>query len=133
MKARNAAGLSPLSNTVTATVPASETEGETVPASEGEEEELVASQQSHELFLVSNLDTSGLGFQIGQQQPITARYAQSFSAANNADGATAEFDFYGITVVIGLSSEEVIQIPGNDLVVTLNSDESGRPAISYIH
>ena len=127
MKARNAAGLSPLSNTVTATVPASETEEETVPASEGEEEELVASQQSHELFLVSNLDTSGLGFQIGQQQPITARYAQSFSAANNADGATAEFDFYGITVVIGLPSEEVTQIPGNDLVVTLNSDESGRP------
>ena len=127
VKARNAAGLSPLSNTFTATVPASETEEETVPASEGEEEELVASQQSHELFLVSNLDTSGLGFQIGQQQPITARYAQSFSAANNADGATAEFDFYGITVVIGLSSEEVIQIPGNDLVVTLNSDESGRP------
>ena len=127
VKARNAAGLSPLSNTFTATVPASETEEETVPASEGEEEELITSQQNQELFLVSNLDTSGLGFQIGQQQPITARYAQSFSAANNADGATAEFDFYGITVVIGLSREEVIQIPGNDLVVTLNSDESGRP------
>ena len=128
VKARNAAGLSPLSNTVTATVPASETEEETVPASEGEEEELITSQQNQELFLVSNLDTPENELSLTHQgRTDRAKFAQSFSAANNADGATAEFDFYGITVVIGLPSEEVTQIPGNDLVVTLNSDESGRP------
>ena len=46
MKARNAAGLSPLSNTVTATVPEAEEE---------EEAELVTSQQTSDATLVSNL------------------------------------------------------------------------------
>ena len=46
VKARNAAGLSPPSNTVTATVPASEPE-----------EELITAQQSEEQVLVSNLDS----------------------------------------------------------------------------
>ena len=45
VKARNATGLSPLSNTVTATVP----------AAEDEEEELVTAQQNSDAVLVSNL------------------------------------------------------------------------------
>ena len=79
-------------------------------------------------FLVSNLDARRDELSLSHQTPsLTARIAQSFSAANNADGATVEFDFHGITVFIGLPDEAVIQIPGNELLITLNSDQSGQP------
>ena len=119
VKARNSTGLSPLSNTLTATVPASETE---------EEEELVTAQQNQELFLVSNLDTGTNSRQFTHQHSTdSAKFAQSFSAANNTDGATAEFDFHGITVQLGGHGGSTVHITASDLVVTLNSDDSGEP------
>ena len=50
MKARNASGLSPQSDTATATVPAAE-----------EEEELVTAQQNSDAVLVSNLGQTNAG------------------------------------------------------------------------
>ena len=121
VKARNASGLSELSNTLTATVPASEEEEE-------EEEELVTAQQNQELFLVSNLDTGTSSRQFTHQiSNDHAKFAQSFSAANNADGATAEFDFHGITVKLGGHGGFTVHITASDVVVTLNSDDSGEP------
>ena len=117
VKARNASGLSDLSNTLTATVPAAE-----------EEEELVTAQQSEEQVLVSNLDTVTSGRQFSHQNSSNyAKFAQSFSAANNADGATAEFDFHGITVKLGGHGGETVRLAASDLVVTLNSDVNGEP------
>ena len=118
VKARNASGLSDLSNTLTATVP----------AAEEEEEELVTAQQSEEQVLVSNLDTVTSGRQFSHQNSSNyAKFAQSFSAANNADGATAEFDFHGITVKLGGHGGETVRLAASDLVVTLNSDVNGEP------
>ena len=78
VKARNAAGLSPPSDTVTATVPEAEEE---------EEEELITAQQSEEQVLVSNPDSSPISLQFtAQTSSDRRRYAQTFSAANNADG-----------------------------------------------
>ena len=83
VKARNATGLSPLSNTLTATVPAAE-----------EEEELTtARHESGENTLVSNLDqaTAILNFPAAPATPS----AQQFTTGNNPKGYHAtEVDLY---------------------------------------
>ena len=115
VKARNSSGLSPRSNTVTATVPESEPE-----------EELITAQQSEEQVLVSNLDTSTSASQISaSQNRETRRYAQTFSAANNADGTQATFDFDGVT--FGLTGSGTGNVAASHLVVTVNTDNSGEP------
>ena len=79
-------------------------------------------------FLVSNLDTGTTSRQFTHQSSTNyAKFAQSFSAANNADDATAEFDFHGITVKLGGHGGFTVHITASDLVVTLNSDDSGEP------
>ena len=119
VKARNSSGLSPRSNTVTATVP----------AVEQEEEPVVSARQNQELFLVSNLDASRgsvvpFGFASATD---TARMAQSFSAANNADGSSAEFDFHAVTVLLEGSGGETRHLAASDLLVTVHSNTSGQP------
>ena len=124
VKARNAAGLSPPSDTVTATVPEAE--------EEEEEEELITAQQSEEQVLVSNLDSSANEFSFSAQgNSDTRRYAQTFSAANNADGTQATFDFDGVTFVLTGSSTG--NLAASHLVVTVNSDNSGEPASSPLY
>ena len=121
VKARNAAGLSPLSDTVTATVPAAE-----------EEEELITAQQSEEQVLVSNLDSHPNSFEFtAEETNDRRRYAQTFSAANNADGTQATFDFDGVT--FSLSGASTGNLAASHLVVTVNSDNSGEPAGSPLY
>ena len=118
VKARNATGLSPLSNTVTATVPAAETDAA----------EIAAQQQDQNLFLVSNLDTSGgqgeISLELAHQY---YRYAQSFIAASNADSSTAVFDFHAITVLIAGGDGAPQQFDTSHPIVTLHSDDNGLP------
>ena len=80
-------------------------------------------------FLVSNLKADP-----GSSREITfiqtnspAKRAQSFSAANNPDGSTAEFDFHGITVLLQASQTPPIQLSSTDLNVTLHTDTNGAP------
>ena len=117
VKARNASGLSPLSDTATATLPAAE------------EEPAVSARQNQELFLVSNLDASPSGVLTLSfyQVTSTARTAQSFSAAHNADGSSAEFDFHAITVLLEGSGGQTASLAASDLLVTVHSDTSGQP------
>ena len=116
VKARNASGLSPLSDTVEATVPAAE-----------EEEELItASQTAADNTLVSNLGSTqnqiSFSAQLNTQR---RRYAQTFGAANNADGTQAKFDFEGLT--FGFSGSDTRNFAASHLVVTVNTDNSGEP------
>ena len=79
--------------------------------------------------LVSNLDASPSGvltlsfYQVNS----TARTAQSFSAAHNADGSSAEFDFHAITVLLEGSGGQTASLAASDLLVTVHSDTSGQP------
>ena len=116
VKARNASGLSPLSDTVEATVPAAE-----------EEEELItASQTAADNTLVSNLGSPASELQFSAQRNVDRRrYAQTFSAANNADGTQAKFDFEGLT--FQLSGSDIGNVAASHLVVTVNADNSGEP------
>ena len=76
--------------------------------------------------LVSNLDSSAnssvFSAQLSNQR---RRYAQTFSAANNADGSQATFDFDGVTFVLTGSSTR--NLAASHLVVTVNTDNSGEP------
>ena len=116
VKARNASGLSPLSDTVEATVPAAE-----------EEEELItASQTAADNTLVSNLGSPASELQFSAQRNVDRRrYAQTFSAANNADGTQAKFDFEGLT--FQLSGSDIGNVAASHFVVTVNADNSGEP------
>ena len=79
--------------------------------------------------LVSNLDASPSGvltlsfYQVNS----TARTAQSFSAAHNTDGSSAEFDFHAITVLLEGSGGQTASLAASDLLVTVHSDTSGQP------
>ena len=110
VKARNATGLSPLSNTLTATVPAAE-----------EEEELTtARHESGENTLVSNLDQTAapLTFPAASATPS----AQQFTTGNNPKGYHAtEVDLY----LRQDSTVTTTDIP--DPVVTIQGDNSGIP------
>ena len=115
MKARNASGLSPLSDTATATVP----------VLEEEEEPLIATQQnSGSGILVSNFRQEFGEVYISQKANIYKnRFAQSFRAANYWDGSTAEFDFTGITILMSPALGGHM----NALLVTVHPDSGGVP------
>ena len=105
VKARNAAGLSPLSNTLTATVPAAE-----------EEEELTtARHESGENTLVSNLGQAAATLNVGVY--TTAFAAQEFTTGNNPTG-------YHLTEV-HLYLRKHTNTP--EPVVTIQGDNSGIP------
>ena len=106
VKARNATGLSPLSNTLTATVPAAE-----------EEEELTtARHESGENTLVSNLDQAAAILTFPAASGIPS--AQQFTTGNNPKGYHAtEVDLY-----LRLDTTDI-----PDPVVTIQGDNSGIP------
>ena len=116
VRARNAMGSSPRSNTVTATVPGEEEE---------EEEPLIAAQQNSESgVLFSNFHKDYNDVIITQRVPTSIyRFAHSFRAANYWDGSTAEFDFTGITILMTPAIEGHV----NALLVTVHADSGDEP------
>ena len=76
--------------------------------------------------LVSNLGSPASGLSFSTQRNVDRRrYAQTFSAANNADGTQATFDFNGLT--FGFSGSATGNLAASHLVVTVNADNSGAP------
>ena len=76
--------------------------------------------------LVSNLGSPASGLQFSAQlNQDRRRYAQTFSAANNADGTQAKFDFEGLT--FQLSGSDIGNVAASHFVVTVNADNSGEP------
>ena len=76
--------------------------------------------------LVSNLGSPASGLQFSAQRNVDRRrYAQTFSAANNADGTQAKFDFEGLT--FQLSGSDIGNVAASHFVVTVNADNSGEP------
>ena len=121
VKARNAAGLSPPSNTVTATVPEAEEE---------EEEELITSQQNSDATLVSNL---------GQEDAIATDVytghwaAQAFVAGPGLAGFGYRLQGVRVTakaVATFGESGVIVSIP--EVRVSLHSDANGLPG-SFLH
>ena len=105
VKARNAAGLSPLSNTLTATVP----------AAEAVEDLTTARHESAESTLVSNLGQAAHTLNAGVY--ATAFAAQEFTTGNNPSGYhVTEVDLY-------LRKDTNTPMP----VVTIQGDNSGIP------
>ena len=95
----------------------------------GENMQMSISGHAAPAFLVSNLDASPSGVLTLSvlQVRSTARTAQSFSAAHNADGSSAEFDFHAITVLLEGSGGQTASLAASDLLVTVHSDTSGEP------
>ena len=108
VKARNAAGLSPPSDTVTANVPEAEEE---------EEEELVTSQQTSDATLVSNLgQTSTLG---SASTDSTIALSQAFVAGPGLAGF--DYRFQGVRLAaFNLGDTPVVR-------AGLHRDNGGRP------
>ena len=76
--------------------------------------------------LVSNLGSPASGLSFSTQRNVDRRrYAQTFGAANNADGTQAKFDFEGLT--FGFSGSATGNLAASHLVVTVNADNSGAP------
>ena len=77
-------------------------------------------------FLVSNLDSPSEDTVFGRRTDAdVSKFAQPFSAANNENGTTAEFDFHGITIL--LESDLSGQLADSDIVVTVHKDSGGQP------
>ena len=77
-------------------------------------------------FLVSNLESPGENIQFSRETDTDgAKIAQAFSAANNTDGTTAEFDFHGVTVL--LESQSSDQLADSDILITVHGDNGGQP------
>ena len=114
VKARNASGLSDLSNTLTGTVPAEETEEE-------EEILIVARHESNDDTLVSNLgQTTGFGgASIGPSQGIQFQIATSFTTGLNALG------YHPTGVQLYLNRYETVS-PAMD--VSIRGDNAGVPS-----
>ena len=97
-----------------------------MPAAEEEEELITASQTAADNTLVSNLGSPANLLQFSADLNVQRRrYAQTFSAANNADGTQAKFDFEGLT--FGLTGSSTGDLAASHLVVTVNADNSGEP------
>ena len=79
-------------------------------------------------FLVSNLDSSGENILFFRETDTdTSKLAQSFSAADNTDGTTAEFDFHGVTVLLELAVFLGSQLADSDILATVHRDNGGQP------
>ena len=79
-------------------------------------------------FLVSNLDSPGENLLFFRETDSdTSKLAQSFSAADNTDGTTAEFDFHGVTVLLELGVFLGSQLADSDILATVHRDNGGQP------
>ena len=79
-------------------------------------------------FLVSNLDSPGEDILFFRETDTdTSKLAQSFSAADNTDGTTAEFEFHGVTVLLELGVFLESQLADSDILATVHRDNGGQP------
>ena len=79
-------------------------------------------------FLVSNLDSPSTRiFLTRQSNDDSAKLAQSFSAVDNTDGTSAEFDFHGITVLLKTPFSTPKQLAASDMTFTVHSNTGGQP------
>ena len=79
-------------------------------------------------FLVSNLDSPSTQISFSRETDTdSAKIAQAFSAADNTDGTSAEFDFHGVTVQLQSSFSRPRQLTASDMTVTVHGDTSGQP------
>ena len=79
-------------------------------------------------FLVSNLETTNIPLAFTRNTNLSSsKLAQSFSAANNVGGSSAEFDFDGITALLQSSDTTPAQLASSDIFVTVHSDTNGQP------
>ena len=79
-------------------------------------------------FLVSNLDSPGEDILFFRETDTdTSKLAQSFSAADNTDGTTAEFEFHGVTVLLELGVFLGSQLADSDILATVHRDNGGQP------
>ena len=79
-------------------------------------------------FLVSNLDSPGEDIVFRRETDTDgAKLAQAFSAVDNTDGTSAEFDFHGITVLLQSQSLAPDQLADSDILVTVHKDRGGLP------
>ena len=116
VKARNATGLSPLSNTVTATVP----------AAEDEEEELVTAQQNSDAVLVSNLgQTNAENAEVHLLNALT----QSFVAGPSLAGFGYRLQGFRVSASAG-EVGGMIRVPTVQAV--LREDANGRPGAHLV-
>ena len=115
VKARNATGLSPLSNTLTATVP------------EPEEELTTASHTSTESTLVSNLGQAVLsgGAVAGPYQGNQIEVAMPFTTGNNAHG----YHPTGLQLYLGIFLGNDIPTPQ----VSIRGDNTGLPGETVLY
>ena len=79
--------------------------------------------------LVSNLESSGENtlFIRNNANDDNSKIAQSFSAAENTDGTSADFDFRGITVLIQSGFTTPVELAANDILVTVHRDTGDQP------
>ena len=79
-------------------------------------------------FLVSNLDSPGTQIFFSRDtDTASAKFAQSFSAADNTDGTSAKFDFHTVTVLLKSVFSTPKQLAANDMTVTVHGDNGGQP------
>ena len=79
-------------------------------------------------FLVSNLDSPSTQISFSRETDTdSAKIAQAFSAADNTDGTSAEFDFHGVTVQLQSSFSRPTQLTASDMTVTVHGDTGGIP------
>ena len=95
----------------------------------GENMQMSISGHAAPAFLVSNLDSPGSHEYLSAERPTTdsAKIAQSFSAVDNTDGTSAEFDFHGITVLLKTAFSTPKQLAASDMTVTVHSNTGGQP------
>ena len=117
VKARNASGLSPLSNTLTATVP----------AAEEEEVLIVARHESNDDTLVSNLGQTAIFIRavVGTHLNFVHERAMSFTTGNNPYG----YHLTNSQLYLRISAGSTDPIPG----VSIRNDNEGIPGQTVLY
>ena len=111
VKARNASGLSPQSDTATATVPAAE-----------EEEELVTAQQNSDAVLVSNLGQTNAE---NAEVTVLAAVGQIFIAGPSLAGFGYRLQGIRVSAAAGEEVDGMIRV--TRVAATLHEDANGLP------
>ena len=95
---------------------------------QGENIQMSISGHAAPAFLVSNLDSPGTQIFFSRDtDTASAKFAQSFSAADNTDGTSAKFDFHTVTVLLKSVFSTPKQLAANDMTVTVHGDNGGQP------
>ena len=95
---------------------------------DGENIQMNISGHAAPAFLVSNLDSPGENIVFKRETGTDgAKVAQAFSAVDNTEGTSAEFDFHGITVLLQSQFLAPDQLADSDILVTVHGDTGGLP------